>query len=186
MKKVLMLVLVAMLLPVAAMADISASHSADFGCGSCHSAHNKTSVAAGSSAPLWGRTLTTETFTAYNGGSTVNDDITPGTPTGDSLMCMSCHDAVSNTSGGGAVTSGKANGEVDTNTTHPISFVYTGAVDTGNFRAGGSLTNGVVLKGTGSDRVECSSCHDIHGDYAGTEYSLRNSAENVCLGCHLK
>lgn len=187
MKKLTILVLVAMLLPVTAMAaDITTSHSQQFGCGACHSAHTKTAAPAESAAPLWGRTLTTETLSAYNSGSgTVGDDITPGTPAADSMMCMSCHDGVSNSSGVGAVGTTKTEGKVDTSLTHPISFVYTGQVDTGNFNA--TPTNNIMLKGTSSNRVECSTCHDIHGDSAGSTYALRaTSVENTCLGCHIK
>ncbi|MHC4212827.1 MAG: hypothetical protein ACYSWP_05555, partial [Planctomycetota bacterium] len=110
MKKVIVLLAVLAMVGPAMAADISASHSEDFGCGACHSAHNKVSLAVGGkitedltgAVPLWGRTITTETLKAYGqgtgtAGSTVRGDVTPGTPQDESALCMSCHDGATNT-----------------------------------------------------------------------------------------
>ena len=190
MKKLVVVVAIVLLLPVLAMgADISASHSADFGCGACHSAHVKVTAAAGSGAPLWGRTLTTETLLAYNGGDTAKDVVTPGAPAGDSKMCMSCHDGVSNAgTTGNQVGTTKADGKVDTNVTHPISFQYpTNAAY--RVPVSGVVNSIAQLVGSSDDQVECSTCHDIHDQTNNENYALRVSeanTENLCKACHLK
>lgn len=181
MKKMAILAIV-LLMPVSVMAaNIADSHSQDFGCGACHSAHGSVAPATGSAAPLWGRALTTETLVAYEGGSAL-DVITPGVPAGDSKMCMSCHDGVSNTSGTGAVGSTKDDGKVDTNKSHPISFQY----DTmgGDFNS--EPTSPVKLVGSSSDQVECSSCHDIHGASLGSPALITATTTALCNACHVK
>lgn len=181
MKKMAILAIV-LLMPVSAMAaDINNSHSQDFGCGACHSAHGSVAPATGSAAPLWGRALTSENLIAYEGGSAL-DEITPGVPAGDSKMCMSCHDGASNLSGTGAVGTDKVDGKVDTNKSHPISFQY--ATLSGDFNA--TPTSPVKLVGTTNDQVECSSCHDIHGASLGSPALIAATAEAVCNACHIK
>ncbi len=174
---------IVLLMPMVAMgADIALSHSEDLGCGACHSAHIVTAdFVAG--APLWGREITVVSLLAYNNGAgTVRGVVTPGTPDGDSKLCMSCHDGITDTASSGIGTT-KALGQVDTATTHPISFTYpTGA---GSEAYNVSVTDGVVLVGPLTDQVECSSCHDIHAN--PNPSALRNAdAADLCKGCHIK
>jgi predicted CXXCH cytochrome family protein len=186
MKKLMLMLLVLGLVAPAAMADISNSHSQDFGCGACHDAHNKNDQAP----PLWGRAASTESLTGYTQVSTargiIGDDTTPA---GASMLCMACHDGVSNTSGAGAVADKTvANGYVDTAVMHPISFSYTtfqGAnSDFFNVASGNTVDKVVLYSGS----MECGSCHDIHGTNT-SDYALRgsdNTGEELCIDCHIK
>ncbi len=205
MKKVIVLLAVLAMVTPAMAADIDTSHSEAFGCGACHSAHVKVPVTVAgkittdlsSEIPLWGRFITTDTtLSAYNSGTTTNDDITPGAPTNESALCMSCHDGTTNPGATGhqiTKASGKAAGYIDTNVGHPISFTYTGQVESATFRASPTASGGAlaVLEG---GRMECTSCHDIHGTNVNSQpYAIRGGAsvnadaeEDICKSCHIK
>ncbi len=212
MKKVIIaMAVLAMAVPALAadIADDDGGHSKAFGCGACHSAHVKvpieTSHAKISEAlvvPLWGRTITTETLSAYGAGTTTKQDIVPGSPTNESALCMSCHDGVTNSStaashkidesAGADAAAKKALGYIDTNIGHPISFTYSGAVDTGNFN-NVPITSGTSTAVLENGRMECTSCHDIHGANINSDnYAIRATTkttaaeENICKSCHIK
>jgi nitrate/TMAO reductase-like tetraheme cytochrome c subunit len=109
---------------------------------------------------------------------------------------MSCHDGATNDTGSqGHEISGttKSDGYVDTNIGHPISFAYTGFT-AGRFNASPSTeANGALAVLEGTNRVECSSCHDIHGTNVNSDnYAIRattasaTTVEDICLSCHIK
>jgi predicted CXXCH cytochrome family protein len=127
----------------------------------------------------------------YNGGATAGtiQGAIDATPTGTSLLCLSCHDGVGALDAFGA-NSGLVGGNVidsafqvseDMQSDHPISITYTAtslggsALNdsemqplTNDFVWGNSsLGSGTVanLLEAGSDgipRVQCNSCHDVH------------------------
>jgi hypothetical protein len=150
------------------------------------------------------------------------------TPTGVSLACLSCHDGtVAVNSYGGAIQGGtgvtitnQALIGTDLTHTHPISFVYDANLsgtgpnqdqwiynpdtttvlqpDAGQpFVPGNNMTiSGFLL--TSNHRLECSSCHDVHGQ-EGTPYSITSNPKLVkilgtkggkgsllCRSCHNK
>ena len=213
MKKVIIaMALLAIAVPAMAadIPDDSGGHSKVFGCGACHSAHVKVPIvndgfnitdAGNITVPLWGRTITTETLSAYGAGTTTKQDIVPGTPQNESALCMSCHDGVTNAAGvghgidesaGADAAAKKALGYIDTNIGHPISFTYTGAVTVANFNVP-PITSGTSTAVLENDRVECTSCHDVHGANINSDnYAIRattkttDSEEAICKSCHIK
>jgi hypothetical protein len=104
-------------------------------CGPCHQPHNANS----SAIPLWGHTMTAQSFTMYN---TANVPVSQmkaspsASPTGPSLACLSCHDGVTAVNsyggrlqGGSAVTiTNSAAIGLDLTHSHPISFDYDAAL----------------------------------------------------------
>lgn len=141
-------------------------------CLACHTPHK-----SNSSAPLWGRTNTLQSFT-LNG----TDDIA-GTK---SFICMSCHDgtvaigdSVLVDTVGGLIGTGLTNN--DLTATHPIGRVY-GTAGTGdgvNLQA--TPTNNIPLDNT---KVSCTSCHDVHN---GTgEARFVRVGVGLCTSCHIK
>lgn len=117
-------------------------------CVFCHTPHNANQSV---SAPLWNRALSQATYTPYASGSM---DATTSQPTGNSKLCLSCHDgtlaigtvgvlngtgpvsiAMSGTGvgdtmpiGAGITTGFTRNVGIDLSNDHPISFPYDAAL----------------------------------------------------------
>jgi hypothetical protein len=116
-------------------------------CVFCHTPHNSNQSI---SAPLWNRNLSASTYTTYTSNSM---DATATEPTGDSRLCLSCHDgtlavgtvgvlngksatitmtgvAVNGTmpNGAGANTGFTRNIGINLRNDHPISFTYDAAL----------------------------------------------------------
>ena len=84
---------------------------------------------------------------------------------------------------------------------HPISFSYVAVINSSEYQPTGAKSgqlrtlgeatqNGVRFFGA-TNRVECSSCHDPHVNYAeNAEYTpfliVSNAGSNLCLACHEK
>lgn len=103
-------------------------------------------------------------------------------------------------------TNGDAANVVNLTNDHPVSIEYTGtgAVDSPASLADidgiilnsatvvwttGQTTENIrdLLRGAGSDQVECSSCHDPHlGDADTFLRTGDNAGSKLCLGCHNK
>ncbi len=179
----------------------------DYGCKSCHVPHN---AHTDKSVPLWNPEHTTTTLTEMYASDTM--DATATEVNGASKLCMSCHDGVGYTFR--ATSQHKIIGTLTTS--HPISFVYDSAlaaldgelVDPAGFAADPSMKD--VLDA--SSRMQCTSCHDVHGtsvanptnadgtpmtDSSGntiTEPNLRwpyntpgyGVTATFCRNCHLK
>jgi len=162
-------------------------------CNVCHTPHN-----AGSTlVPLWNHETTTATFTLYT-SSTLNAVV--GQPEGVSKACLSCHDGtVAIDSFGGATGSTKlaANNDhnlgTNLNNDHPISFTYDATLatadgslydpDTQTSGLGGTIKTDMLV----SDKVECSSCHDVHNSSGLDDLLVKsNNASALCLTCHNK
>jgi predicted CXXCH cytochrome family protein len=175
-------------------------------CVFCHTPHF-----AADSQPLWNRSLSTSGFTPYTNVSLV----VAGQPTGVSAACLSCHDGtvgfdtVLNKPGSGGVsatpdsidytfaaanitTSANAYIGQDISNDHPISIIYgrrTGvaANDLVGFKEkAAAITAGVKFFGTGSDQVECASCHSVHSNTNEPFLRLANAGSALCLACHDK
>lgn len=190
-------------------------------CGVCHAPHN----ASFNVVPLWIHTTTESSFTLYQSnnvaGSKLNAQVT--SPIGGvSLACLSCHDgtvAVNSYAGGlkgssSIMVTNSARIGTDLRHTHPISFEYSPSLvaadgflndatdpvlepDSGIFNAGADTSIRSLLL-AGGDRVECSSCHDVHNQI-GTPYDITTNPKLVkivgtqggkgsllCRSCHIK
>jgi predicted CXXCH cytochrome family protein len=180
-------------------------------CVFCHTPHKATAQPM-----IWNRSNPTAAFTVYsNPGSMVS---TPAQPTVYSLRCLSCHDgsvaidALNNVGGrqpvpqmmaigdvyypgspygsGGANIGGNYAGNPNVNNLsddHPVSILYDNNVFTlsqSRLKDPSTLTN-LPLFG---NRVECSTCHDVHNNSGGLPKLLRvtPSRSQLCLSCHNK
>jgi predicted CXXCH cytochrome family protein len=161
-------------------------------CLPCHTPHNASVIA---DAPLWNHQMTTSSFTLYASG-TLN--ATMGQPDGSSKLCLSCHDGVVAVENFGGVTTGTtfvaAASLVGTNLTgeHPISFTYNTALSTTDGglydpstrpALGGTIKTKMLI----SDKMQCSSCHDVHnGSGVSKLLVMSNTNSALCLTCHNK
>ena len=162
-------------------------------CIACHTPHNGNQTVP--EAPLWNHEVTGSTFTMYSGTTM---DASTSQPSGESLLCLSCHDGtVALDSYGGSTgtsyISGSRNLGTDLSNDHPISFDYntTLAVLDGGLHdpavkttsLGGTIDHDLLFNG----RMQCSSCHDVH-NAEGNDHLLRiaNIASALCLTCHDK
>lgn len=175
-------------------------------CVFCHTPHN-----ARVAVPLWNRDVSgggsPTSYSTYT-SATINGtrDTINGASANVSVLCLSCHDgaislgAVVNNhpndadpsgwsgagvnAGTGKLTSGAALG-TDLTNDHPIAITYNDA--TGDLVAKGSLPASIQLFGAGADRLECASCHAVHG---GTTFEpflrMTNAGSALCLACHKK
>ena len=186
-------------------------------CVVCHTPHNSnTSV---TEAPLWNHDVTTESFTMYSSGTL---DSTPdGQPSGISKLCLSCHDGVTaidsfgGSSGDGtttmAITEGAGNKAVggDSNSLtndHPISITYNAALAVTDPGLHNPVTRDIIIGEGGdktrsgtvtslmlsNDKVQCSSCHDVHNNFVGPDAAdqpflrISKAGSKLCLTCHNK
>jgi predicted CXXCH cytochrome family protein len=163
-------------------------------CAPCHTPHHaNTSV---TDSPLWNHAVTNATFQLYQSSTLDATDISQ--PTGRSKLCLSCHDGtVALDSFGGQIgtsyISPFANIGTNLSNDHPISFTYNdtlAAADGGlfppsstNSGLGGTIQTDMLF----NNRLECSSCHDVH-NAAGVERLLvkSNAGSALCLTCHDK
>lgn len=162
----------------------------------CHTPHNANTTVT--NAPLWNHSLSAvASYTAYS-SATMNS--VAGAPDGSSKLCLSCHDgtvALENfggtTSGTNLMTGVNVLGS-DLSNDHPISITYDAALATSD---GGLNNPTTALSGLGGtikdnlligDKMQCSSCHDVHNSVPGTGHLLRksNAASALCLTCHKK
>lgn len=207
-----------------------ASGGTDQVCIFCHTPHSATPEST-----LWSRPdpNLSGTFPLYNSPLVIKEDF-PGSPLGSkdrsqykddgsviypngaSRLCLSCHDGATaigilsdGTSiamaGGVDFISGTA--VIDLSTSHPISFVYDGAVlaDINATTKAGTYQlpppysiSGVDLPLDGNNRMQCTTCHDPHDDASLTglpafwrHTSLQNGGlfadayEETCGQCHI-
>ncbi len=192
-------------------------------CRVCHVPHDHGAVRYGNQGILWNHELSTKaSWTMYASDPTMIDFI-DGTieaaPAGTSKLCLGCHDGVTAINqydgklptdtgyGGGttylmgAIDSGFVIGNTAGSLTnnHPISITYDNVNDTQLFDPStATMANGdTVVSLLDNNRVECSTCHDVHDreSVAGT-HLLRattkgddvtgGNASALCLTCHDK
>ena len=179
--------------------DFSALNGGSYTCAACHAPHGGQTVAG---APLWSHASSTATYTMYSG--TVKGTISPA-PSGNSLLCLSCHDgtvAINNFGtnlGNNAGTKISAANLIGTDLTndHPISVTYntllnpglkpiTNALTIGSTKTKVGTVESNMLFGAGKT-VECASCHDVHNTYVGAgNFMLKVEAAALCTTCHDK
>ncbi len=160
-------------------------------CVFCHTPHQSSPV-----APLWNRNSPGLNYVPYSSSTAV---ATPGQPTGDSLLCLSCHDGtvalgqvLSQTNDivmkGGVTTMpvGPSLMGTDQAHDHPISFEYSSmlASQKGELRDPGALRPQIKLDASG--QLQCTTCHDAHDDQFGKFLVWPNSRSQLCLECHQK
>ena len=155
----------------------------------CHTPHFSSTQ-----APLWNRFDSGATYTLYASSTT---KATIGQPTGDSKLCLSCHDgtvalglvrsrATPIVMSGGVTTlpSGRiTNLGTDLSDDHPISFLYNTALVT----ADGQLKNPPTTGRVHVDRngyVQCTSCHDAHDPQFGNFLVTDSAYGALCNTCH--
>lgn len=176
----------------------------------CHTPHGSSPA-----APLWGRPAPQNmgsfllrnglgianagivNITLYNSDNSASGDY----PNGASKLCLSCHDGMTAMGvllGSTTINMDPIGGDyavtVELSTSHPVSFVYTSAVQTylgaSSYNVP-SLTSGYL---DGSSRVQCTSCHQPHQDTKGTGFGiypfwkgagLAADYDPVCQACHI-
>jgi predicted CXXCH cytochrome family protein len=171
-------------------------------CIACHAPHKADTTVR--DAPLWSHQNSTQTYTLYN-SATMRAAV--GQPNALSKLCMSCHDgtvAVDSFGGTAGTTMIAAASNLGTSLAddHPIGFIYSTALAA----ADGSLhdpTTKIVTIGSGTqtrtgtiqatilynNRMECSSCHDVHNTFnASTTHLVKitEAGSALCLACHNK
>jgi predicted CXXCH cytochrome family protein len=169
----------------------------------CHGTHR-----GRPSAPLWNRNEMGGDYIPYTSSTAV---ALPGQPTGESLLCLSCHDGtialgkVRNRAApiqmrGGVTTlpsqahdrarwprgrSGPGYLGKDLSDDHPISFRYSSLMsNSGELVDPGSLTGPVKLDAGGE--LQCTTCHNAHDDTFSYFLVMSNQASALCVTCHQK
>jgi predicted CXXCH cytochrome family protein len=179
-------------------------------CVFCHTPHDANLNAV---APLWNREVPSAVFALYESGTRNASVQQPGPNT---LACLGCHDgsiaidmiAHGNPGGsnmmaigdvyypgspygeGGANIGGNYSGNPNVNNLsddHPVSFVYDSALAA----ADGGLVDPASLPADlplFQNRLECSTCHDVHNSHPANPALLRITPAGgaLCLSCHRK
>lgn len=159
-------------------------------CLPCHTPHN--ALLSGDENVLWNHAETGETFVMYKS--------TAGQPEGPSKLCLSCHDGVTaidnygGNGGTGIVITGDAAIGTDLSNDHPIGIEYPTSPplsieynDPSTFAPGIGGGVGVKLvEITGLERVECTSCHNVHNNGLGNFLRVPIEESYLCLQCHIK
>jgi len=155
----------------------------------CHTPHN-----AGR-APLWNRGNPGRTYTLYTSSSM---NATPGQPDGASLMCLSCHDgtiALGNVISRTTDISFGANNYIPSSSSsyfgtdlrddHPISFIYDEALAAadGELNSPSTIHSSLHLD---NGKMQCTSCHDAHGETTDNFLRLDGEQSVLCMSCHNK
>lgn len=168
--------------------DLSAAGGSVSLCDYCHVKHDS----AGGQTAQWNRTETTTVFTPYTSRTM---DATMSQPGSVSLLCLSCHDGVTafDALNGSAGTPGN-----NMNTISPGSTAIIGPDLSDDHPIGVDIrmdSEGIkhesVIRGAGLEvydsKVECASCHDVHGG-GGYTYFLRldPASGSLCVTCHNK
>lgn len=156
----------------------------------CHTPHS-----AGREAPLWNRLSSGAVYTPYS-STTAKSRI--GQPTGNSKLCLSCHDGtvalgmvrsrpkkIKLRGGSEKLPEGSSNLETDLQDDHPISFVY----DQKLARSNSELVDPDLLPKNirlENGDLQCTSCHSVHDNRYGKFLVMDNDASELCVQCHRK
>jgi predicted CXXCH cytochrome family protein len=157
-------------------------------CKYCHTPHGGEGQKA-----LWNQTLSAATYIPYS-SSTMKAP--SGQPTGDSKLCLSCHDGTvalgamrhrkDNPGQQGfsaRMAPGRAVLGTDLSDDHPVSFSYSASLAGGaQLKPAALLNDRVRLDANGE--VQCTSCHDPHSNQNGKFLAVDNHASALCLSCH--
>ena len=182
-------------------------------CKPCHTPHNADTTVT--DAPLWNHTLTTATYTLFDGTASV---ATADALDGRSILCMSCHDGTvaldsfGGTSGTQIISNNGARLGQDLTDDHPVGATavypnvpwmhdpafnndYNPATGWNSTANEGFISHGMDLQvmdvdGTPEHVVSCTTCHEPHSR-TGFEHMLWVSQSDtvgsgLCLTCHDK
>jgi len=168
-------------------------------CITCHTPHDGTNSAG---EVLWSHELSLATYTVYS-SPTLDAGAPAGTlgdPSGNSKLCLSCHDgtvALNNFVGNGSPADEFAAAygvdvSNDLSNDHPISFTYDAALVTADQTTNGGVVglndptanpiSGMLFGG----EMQCASCHDPHNNLNGNFLVMSNSGSALCYTCHIK
>ena len=168
-------------------------------CLPCHTPHN--ALQSGHENVLWNHAETTQTFTMYFKAADFGETtgrFGSSVPEGPSKLCLSCHDGVTaidnygGNGGTGIVITGAANLGTDLSNDHPIGITYptnkpTEYKNPSSFAPGIGGGPGVrLITMNGADRVECTSCHNVHNNGLGNFLRVPVQESYICLQCHIK
>jgi predicted CXXCH cytochrome family protein len=153
----------------------------------CHTPH-----AANPIGPLWNRDDPGHYYEVYRSSTLV---ATVGQPTGDSRLCLSCHDGtialtqLHNPRTAPASTiyiTPQDTGYIGTDLTshHPISFVYDSALAAKNPQLRDPATLPSTLPLDRQRQLQCTTCHDAHDDSLGFFLRMDNRESAMCVRCH--
>lgn len=163
--------------------------SADRICIFCHVSHS-----SGSNAALWSRGTSTASYIPYASSTAIAQ---PGQPTGDSLLCLSCHDGtialgeivnrgnpISMAGGNNRMPQGKGLTGTDLSDDHPISFEYSPglALQNGELVLPGNISSSLPLDSNGE--LQCTTCHEAHDSIYDKLLRLPNIGSRLCVECH--
>ncbi len=178
-------------------------------CVVCHTPHNADTTVT--EAPLWNHAITTVNFAMYT--SPTFDATQDAQPTGSSKLCLSCHDGVTaidsfgGNTGNNFITGKKAIGRnADLTDDHPISILYDAALSVTDPGLHDPTATTVIIGEGGdktrtgtvsalllpADKVQCSSCHDVHNNFVGPGTNdqpllkVSKAGSKICLTCHNK
>lgn len=189
-------------------------------CRVCHVPHDHGQAAQRyTNGLLWNHGVSTATYTMYdNAWSSTLTGAQSGQPDGTAKLCLGCHDGTvgidtfDKYAGGAIFLDGTATGystgykvpgftdgaNLDLRGTHPISIAFP-AGETGtqfNDPAAATWIGGASVASTlNNNKVQCSTCHDVHsGNVAAGSHLLRAAqtvaqggvASGLCLTCHIK
>jgi predicted CXXCH cytochrome family protein len=183
-------VLVALCLSALSTVVMAMAHSDLFGCDGCHKPHNAGTLPG---VPLWNGNETTLTFAMYSSASF--QGTIDGQPSGDSKMCLSCHDGANPDFSW--MDPEHTFGSDELANSHPISFVYDSAlaVQDGALKdpSEASTLGGTIAEDLldAASKVQCGSCHDVHVSGTGQkllrgyDYGSGHGPE-LCRMCHIK
>jgi predicted CXXCH cytochrome family protein len=162
--------------------DLTAISSGD-ACSFCHTPH-----ASLPQTPGWSHKLSTTVYKIYQSSSL---DAKVGQPTGDSKLCLSCHDgtvALTHTRkrgpGGVFVTPGDANLGTDLSDDHPISFVYSNSLSAKDIQSRPPTFLPETMKLDRNSELQCTTCHSSHDNTYGNFLVMSNQRSQMCVTCH--
>ncbi len=163
----------------------------------CHTSHM-----SGKAAPLWNRLSSGVAYIPYQ--STTAKAVF-GQPTGDSKLCLSCHDGtialglVRSRGGRGRGGRGRGGRRMsslprnrlvlgnDLADDHPISFAYDSALFSAS---GGQLADPIMLfdyiRLDKNRQLQCTTCHNPHDNQYGNFLVMNNTGSALCVTCHKK
>lgn len=193
-------------------ATVKATSTTLSACQFCHTPHlrNYTSVAG---APLWNRTLPTQTYTLYGGGTTLSGTAV-AQPGQNSKTCLSCHDgtisvgdvligtdatigAVANRVGADGKlindaadpTTPDYNLGTNLSNEHPVGVVYNSATAGPGLNATVNASNQIGGKKWkiygGGNGVGTVECGSCHDPHNTTDVPfLKDTKNTMCTDCH--
>jgi predicted CXXCH cytochrome family protein len=155
----------------------------------CHAPHNALPI-----HPLWNRNDPVESYAIYTSRSL---EAKPGQPTGNSKMCLSCHDGtialgsvvsrgtpIQIAGGITTIPAGASNIGTDLRDDHPISFRYDTALVSKNAKLINPGAIGPEFHLDSNSELQCTTCHDAHNDSLGNFLVKRNDTSQLCISCH--